>query len=62
MEKGKRLSAALQPRNVENNANKMTTAVGACGAIGGVLGGDPILMLESVQNMVNLYKLLIIFY
>jgi hypothetical protein len=53
MEKGKRLSAALQPRNVESNANKMTATVGACGTIGGMLGGDPILMLENVQNMVG---------
>jgi hypothetical protein len=53
MEKGKTLNPELQPANVDKNAATCTAAVGGVGTVAGFLGGDPILMMQNVQNMVG---------
>jgi len=53
MEKGKTLNPELQPANVDKNAATVTATVGGVGTVAGFLGGDPILMLQNVQNMVG---------
>ena len=51
MEKGKRLNPALQPANVDSAGTAISATITQVGGIGGILGGDPMLMLQDVQNM-----------
>lgn len=51
MEKGKRLNTALQPENVASAGAKLTGVLGIGGTAAGFLGGDPVAMLQDVQNM-----------
>jgi hypothetical protein len=53
MEKGKRLSKALQPDNVDTQAKAFTAQVAIFGGAFGFIGGDPVAMLQNVQNMAS---------
>ena len=51
MEKGKRLSKALQPDNVDTQGTVISSQIAVFGGAFGFIGGDPVGMLQSVQNM-----------